>query len=120
MVQLFVAGENVDVKRRPYIDLLGSVTECNTQKHTFKIEPNQYIAFMHNATPFKAHVCTTDSKRWGDKKPKPPIGTNVLVGGYLEEIKRNNVHEVTEYEVDLDDITYVSAQSGGGKAGTGS
>lgn len=101
------------MKRRPYIDLLGSVTKNDTQKHTFDIEPSQYIAFMHNSTPFKAHVFTTDSKRWGDKKPKPPVGTNVMVGGYLNEIKRNNDRSVCAYEVELDDITYVSAQTSG-------
>lgn len=120
MQQLLLVEGKVDIKRRPYIDILGSVTSCDTYKHTFTLEPNQYIALMHNSTPFKAYVFTTDSKRWGDKKPKPPVGTTTLIGGYLDNIKRNGDRTVNVYEVELDDITYVSTQArGSGDTGKG-
>lgn len=36
-----------------------------------------------------------------------------MIGGFLDEIKRNSDRSVNSYEVELDDITYITAQTKG-------
>jgi hypothetical protein len=48
-----------------------------------------------------------DSKRWGDRKPKPKQGTYVSITGFISGITRNTDGKLEAFEVEIEKVTYL-------------
>jgi len=88
---IFIDG-NVDAKIKPLITVMGTVTNFNTEDHTFMMTPTQYVVLPRAASPFPIHAHFVDSeskKRWGTEGPRVAVGSTITFAGFMERIVHN-------------------------------
>jgi hypothetical protein len=64
----------------------------------------------YNKKPLCPLQCVVvDSKRWGDRKPKPKQGTyvSIRVTGFISGITHNNDGNFEAFEVEVEKVTYL-------------
>jgi hypothetical protein len=78
---------DLNMKTNPYVTVTGTVTNFDTNDHTFTMTPNQYIVLTHSSLPFPIHAHFADwesTKRWGRDGPKVTPGSTITFGGFFE------------------------------------
>lgn len=83
------------------------VHDTDEEQHTFDVEAEQYTVILKSNVSCPIHCMIIDSPRWGEKKPKPDIGTFITVGGLLDTVVRSDSGEVVRYDVSVDFVNFL-------------
>lgn len=109
-----IADHGTDPKRRPYVHILGNVTESDGVQ-SFKMEPVQYVAAVKHlkgttpsASTFPLSAIIRDSARYKNGKPVPRVGSCVSFGGFITSVSRSvDISLPERFNIEIDNITFV-------------
>lgn len=104
------------MKTNPYVTVTGTVTNFDTNDHTFTMTPNQYIVLTHSSLPFPIHAHFADwesTKRWGRDGPKVTPGSTITFSGFFERVVRErNINRKLDFaEIEVVSIAYFGTQT---------
>ncbi|KAJ7730721.1 hypothetical protein B0H14DRAFT_2178036, partial [Mycena olivaceomarginata] len=117
------AVANIDLVRRPYMNICGAVTRSDSTAATFTLDADQYTsAFAEQQksaatdnnvaaqkSVFPALGFIPDSPRYKSKKPVPWVKKYVAFGGYLTGISASLEGETLQerFRIEVDSIAFL-------------
>lgn len=117
------AVANIDLARRPYMNICGAVTRSDSTAATFTLDADQYTSafaeqqksaatdnnVVAQKSVFPALGFIPDSPRYKSKKPVPRVKKYVAFGGYLTGISASLEGETPQerFRIEVDSIAFL-------------
>lgn len=114
---------NIDLARRPYMNICGAVTRSDSTAATFTLDADQYTSafaeqqksaatdnnVVAQKSVFPALGFIPDSPRYKSKKPVPWVKKYVAFGGYLTGISASLEGETLQerFRIEVDSIAFL-------------